>query len=129
MDILERLKEAEEFISAARSQLTEGVFGRVLCDKVLTEFEIEDIVLSQRSVEWAPEPNHFSKYYTKNDPNRLPIRQRFPDEHFQYDDPKSRVQEVDRSQIVVIHRPGLCSLSAPAHTVASAMIAPKTAPL
>ena len=98
MDILERLKEAEEFISAARSQLTEGVFGRVLCDKVLTEFEIEDIVLSQRSVEWAPEPNHFSKYYTKNDPNRLPIRQRFPDEHFQYDDPKSRVQEVDRSQ-------------------------------
>ena len=98
MEILERLKEAEEFISVARSQLTAGVFGRVQGDKVLSEFEVEDIILSQRSVEWATEPNHFTKYYTKNDPNRLPIRQRFPDEHFQYDDPKSRVQEVDRSQ-------------------------------
>ena len=102
MEVLEKLGEAEKLIALARSHLATGAFKKIShaqvvtnsseVDKVLTDAEIEDIILSQRSIEWTQDPGRFSKVFTKNDPDRLPIRQRFPDERFQYDNPKSRVQ-------------------------------------
>ena len=46
---------------------------------------------SQKSQHWAKKPEILEAFFNKNDPKRVPIRERFLNADFKYDDPKSRV--------------------------------------
>ena len=82
-------------------------------DKVLTEGELENIVMNNKSLRWAINRESFATKFNVEDPNRPSVRERFTVTGFEFDPEKLR--SPDRKEICfpVDHEPQLCRHRAP----------------
>ena len=132
-DLISKLKNAESYLAKARALLTTGIFERLGSveveaptpeepreiegskeqgevegsDKVLSEAELEDTMISRKSVKWARSPEVFDKLFGRTNPHRAPVRARFMDTLFKYDDPKTRADP--RNKQSFIQDPKVCN--------------------
>ena len=122
--LISMLKDAESFLAKARELLTTSVFDRLGpvepetppsnkhdeiegASKVLTEAELEDTIICQKSVKWAKSPEVFNKLFGRTNPHREPVRARFLDALFKYDDLENRKDPRDNPTYKL--NPNMCN--------------------